>query len=211
MIHGLIKRLKKFSPLLISRAARHGCTVFLLAAMQIPTAQITTAKAAEPAELKAKITKAKSAITALKTTLGKELKAAMKAGGPEAAIKICNEKAPEITGQISKEEGLEIRRTALRLRNPKNSPDDWERSILNDFKDRHKKGEALGSMAAQKFEDGELRFMKAIPTGGLCLKCHGTSVKPALLEKIQSLYPSDEATGFLAGDLRGAFSVTIAP
>ena len=50
--------------------------------------------------------------------------------------------------------------------------------------------------------------MKAIPTGELCLVCHGTQIAPQVLEKLDALYPRDEARGFSAGDIRGAFTIT---
>ena len=50
--------------------------------------------------------------------------------------------------------------------------------------------------------------MKAIPTGGLCLQCHGTAIAPPVAEKLAELYPGDKATGFEQGDLRGAFVIT---
>ena len=49
--------------------------------------------------------------------------------------------------------------------------------------------------------------MKAIPTGGLCLQCHGEVLDPAVAGKIAELYPDDQATGFIDGDLRGVFWV----
>jgi len=54
----------------------------------------------------------------------------------------------------------------------------------------------------------EFRFMKAIPTGGACLACHGETLSPELAEKVKTLYPQDLATGFMLGDIRGAFVVT---
>ena len=50
--------------------------------------------------------------------------------------------------------------------------------------------------------------MKAIPTGGLCLQCHGTAIAPKLAEKLSELYPEDKATGYSEGEIRGAFVVT---
>ena len=52
------------------------------------------------------------------------------------------------------------------------------------------------------------RFMKAIPTGEVCLKCHGSEMKPGIKAKLQELYPNDKATGFKLGDIRGAFTIT---
>ncbi len=50
--------------------------------------------------------------------------------------------------------------------------------------------------------------MKAIPTGPLCLACHGETLAAPVAEKIGELYPADKATGFREGDIRGAFVVT---
>ena len=152
------------------------------------------------------------AIKGLAQNLKKELQAAMKAGGPVKAIEVCNTVAPSIANAQSQESGLTIRRTALKLRNPDNAPDDFERTVLEKFvadiaadKDPKK----LAYTEAVKTDDGTvLRFMKAIPTGELCLKCHGGNVAPEVKAAISKLYPEDQATGFKAGELRGAFSVT---
>jgi hypothetical protein len=52
------------------------------------------------------------------------------------------------------------------------------------------------------------RFMKAIPTGPLCLACHGTSVTPEVAASLHNLYPNDLATGYEFGDIRGAFTLS---
>ena len=50
--------------------------------------------------------------------------------------------------------------------------------------------------------------MKAIPTGAVCLNCHGTKIAPEVSQALAGLYPEDRATGFNEGDIRGAFVVT---
>jgi len=58
-------------------------------------------------------------------------------------------------------------------------------------------------------DERAFRYMKAIPTAAEpCLTCHGSSLEPALKVEILRLYPDDQATGFKAGELRGAFTVT---
>jgi hypothetical protein len=49
--------------------------------------------------------------------------------------------------------------------------------------------------------------MKAITTEGICLACHGKTLGPAVSKKISELYPSDHATGYSVGEVRGAFSL----
>ncbi len=59
--------------------------------------------------------------------------------------------------------------------------------------------------------DGEryFRYMKAIGTQPVCLTCHGTSEQiPANVEEaLATSYPFDQATGYSAGDIRGAVSI----
>lgn len=49
--------------------------------------------------------------------------------------------------------------------------------------------------------------MKAIPTGKLCLNCHGQAIKPDVVKLLDKYYPGDGARGFGEGDLRGAFTI----
>jgi hypothetical protein len=52
------------------------------------------------------------------------------------------------------------------------------------------------------------RYMKAIPTGEICLNCHGgDNVKPEVEAKLTEFYPDDKARGYSIGDIRGAFSI----
>ena len=50
--------------------------------------------------------------------------------------------------------------------------------------------------------------MKAIPTGGVCLNCHGSNIKEPVKEKIAELYEGDKAINYKKGDLRGAFTLS---
>ncbi|MBK6511624.1 MAG: DUF3365 domain-containing protein [Haliea sp.] len=68
----------------------------------------------------------------------------------------------------------------------------------------------MATMETVSSESGEFRYMKAIPTGDVCTGCHGTQIAAPLANALKERYPADRATGFVAGDLRGAFSVRIA-
>ncbi|TDY04233.1 Tll0287-like domain-containing protein [Thiohalophilus thiocyanatoxydans] len=140
-----------------------------------------------------------------------ELQAAMKAGGPVNAIEVCSEKAPAIARDVSKEKGLQIGRTSLKPRNPNNTPDQWEEVVLREFEQRKANGENPKKMEKHEIveQNGQqqFRYMKAIPTGKLCLKCHGSELDPAVSAKLEKLYPEDRATGYSKGDLRGAFTI----
>jgi len=158
------------------------------------------------------VDEARAAAARLGGGLIPELRAALAGGGPETAVRVCNLRAPEIAAQVSGP-GLQVGRTALRVRNPDNAPDAWERQVLFDLRDRLAAGEA-----ATRIEHWEVqrrngrrigRWMKAIVTQPVCTTCHGKRIDPGLAGTIERLYPEDQATGFRIGDLRGAFTVEV--
>jgi len=146
------------------------------------------------------------------STLKAELMKAMRDGGPLNAIKVCKERAPEIAAQKSKVTGWRVARTSLKARNPANSPDPWERKVLESFEARRAKGERVNSLEHGEIvtENGKraFRYMKAIQTSGICLRCHGKNIDPALSSALREFYPQDKATGFKLGHIRGAFAIT---
>ena len=127
------------------------------------------------------------------------------------AIEVCKEMAPAIAARISEARGWDIARTSLKLRNPSNAPDAWERQVLEEFNQRAVRGEdpqridyqEIVSLKGQR----DFRYMKAIPTQPVCLTCHGEDLAPGIAAKLEELYPQDQATGFSVGDLRGAFTI----
>ncbi|KAA6183654.1 DUF3365 domain-containing protein [Thiohalocapsa marina] len=146
-------------------------------------------------------------------TLQGELQAAMKAGGPVEAVSVCSDRAPAIAAELSEASGWDIGRTSDKPRNAaNNTPDAWEQKVLRQFADRQRNGEAVAGMTYAEVihDDGgkTYRFMQAIPTGQVCLTCHGSDIEPGLAEAIDAAYPDDRARGFALGDLRGAFSLS---
>ncbi len=142
-----------------------------------------------------------------------ELRKAIKKGGPLQAITVCNTIAPAIARHQSTKHGWHVGRTSLKPRNPDNTPDNWEKSVLEKFEARKKAGESTAKM--EYFEvveqDGKkkFRYMKAIPAKKKpCLACHGTNINPDVAAALDKLYPNDQARGYKAGDIRGAFSIT---
>jgi hypothetical protein len=146
--------------------------------------------------------------------LATELKGALTTAlqtSPEHAIAVCNEQAPQIAARIATDSNVQIGRTSLKLRNPKNAPTEWQRAVLLDFQNRAKAGEPAATLEyAAKVQINnrtEHRYMKAIATEPLCVTCHGAQLTPSLQQAIRSKYPNDAATGFNVGDLRGAVYV----
>ena len=141
-----------------------------------------------------------------------ELQQAMQSGGPVRAIEICRTRAPVIAGSLSQKTGWRVARTSLKYRNPANAPDAWERGVLQEFEARKAKGEDVRKLehAERVTVNGkkEFRYMKAIPTGPVCLGCHGEKLEPAVEQALKQFYPQDRARGFRVGDIRGAFTLT---
>ncbi|HET9702024.1 MAG TPA: DUF3365 domain-containing protein [Burkholderiales bacterium] len=146
--------------------------------------------------------------------LGAELKKSLEAGGPEAAIGVCKDIAPAISSELSRRKGWQVTRVSLKTRNPLlGLPDAWEQKVLADFDRRVAAGEKPETLefaeAVTEPQGQSLRYMKAIPTQELCLTCHGPADKiaPGLKQKLTEQYPHDKATGYAAGQVRGAFSI----
>lgn len=176
----------------------------------VPLAAITLLGAA-PQATAPDAAEAKALVAKLQTTLQGELLAAMKEGGPARAIEVCRDRAPKVASEISRESGWAVARTALKVRNPENAPDAWEKKVLEEFAVRAAAGEDVATLERSGIVETAgtktFRFMKAIRTGELCLACQGASMKPELAAKVKTLYPEDRATGFAAGDMRGAFTL----
>jgi len=155
---------------------------------------------------------AKEAIKGLATALQAELKGAMQTGGPVAAIGICKTQAIPITQKTAIEQDMLLSRVSLKNRNPANLPNDWQTTVLEEFEQQKAAGKEIGDLVWSETVnvggEKEFRFMQAIPTGAVCLSCHGTNLSPEVSLVLTDLYPQDRATGYREGDIRGAFVVT---
>jgi hypothetical protein len=154
---------------------------------------------------------ARTAADALGKTLMGQMMAALERGGPMEAVGYCADSAQVLTARFATD-SLAVGRTALRVRNPANAPDDVERRLLAYLGERH----ATGTMPAEYAEvlragDGTrtLRYVRPIVLQAGCVRCHGAAeqIDPAVRSVIAERYPADSATGFAEGDLRGIVSV----
>jgi len=145
----------------------------------------------------------------LQQLLGEELKR----GGVEGAAKSCSESAQIVTEEFAKDRALDLRRVSLKYRNQKDQPDEWEAAQLKEWEAGLKAGRPPAEHFATVTENGKrfARYMKPILVQGVCLACHGERDKlsPEVLEVLNARYPRDKATGYKAGDLRGAFSAML--
>ncbi|MCB4434867.1 DUF3365 domain-containing protein [Alteromonas sp. McT4-15] len=207
---------------------KHFNSFMLFASLTLPLcllgthlhAQQIIDKASDSALIKkALIEEARANTTSLEGALKHRLQQAIKSGGLEAGVDECHLAAEPIALDLSNN-GWTVGRTALKVRNPNNTPDDWEREqlkvfaqVLNEQLQQHEKAPATAPLEATQYNEitGEFRYMRAIPTQQVCMACHGEIVAPSVKARIDKHYPHDQATGFTLGELRGAFTLAYSP
>lgn len=146
--------------------------------------------------------------------LGKALKtrlvAAMGEGGPSAAIHVCAEEAPGLASQVRAQTGVNVGRWSPRLRNAEanGAAPAWVREYVA----AHGEASAAEASPVRAIVDGEARFLAPLAADAVCLNCHGASEN--LSEEVRAVlterYPSDQATDYAEGDLRGVLWGSIA-
>jgi hypothetical protein len=106
-----------------------------------------------------------------------------------------------------------VRRVSFKNRNEGNSPDEYEKNILNKFQVMKNGGKLTENPENIEIiiedESKFLRYMKPIFIQAECLNCHGseTDIQKETRELIAEKYPNDKAIDYKLGDLRGAVSV----
>lgn len=123
--------------------------------------------------------------------------------GPAQAIDVCRLEAPAIAMSASAD-GVAIGRSSFRLRNPDNAPTAWQQTGLRHYQQSEDREPMLINL-----EDGRVGYMEPIVTAPMCLACHGSELSAEVKDALSAHYPSDQATGFAAGDLRGIFWVSL--
>jgi hypothetical protein len=155
----------------------------------------------------ARLVTSRDLATHLQKELGGRLKSALTIDGPVPAIGVCQLDAPAIGAQISADTAARVGRTALKVRNPANSADVDARIVLKSFERQMADGIQRPAEHFVVSDDGSARYMKAIVTQPMCLTCHGSDVSVEVATALKQRYPQDRATGFAAGELRGAFII----
>lgn len=157
---------------------------------------------------------ARAIATQLQATLAPELKKEIDAGGAAGAIGVCKRIGTEVARSMSEKHGAKVSRVSLKPRNPLLGPADaWEQQALLDFERR-----AAAGAKPETLERGEIerepagayfRYARALPVMPLCLNCHGApeALAPGVKERLATEYPRDRATGYSAGQIRGAVTV----
>ncbi len=150
-------------------------------------------------------------VSAAFASLSSHLKAAVEKGGVQEAVQYCHLNAYPLVDSLSKAHEALIRRTSLKVRNPKNLPDRLEERALHRVKQMLAEGKTVEPWVEYYPED--VAYYAPIYVQGVCLKCHGTPGKTISSQDyafIKERYPEDEATGYKEGDWRGLWSIRFA-
>jgi hypothetical protein len=142
------------------------------------------------------------AATRLATTLRGRLLTAMREGGPTAAAEVCARDARGVAAQVRAETGIAVGRASLRTRSSANTPPGWVDAWLRAQGERS----AQGVTGIRAVQDGHARVLRPIPVEGPCVTCHGdpATIPEGVRAVLAARYPTDRATGYRVGDLRGA-------
>lgn len=196
------------------------CLVLLLACsggdappadLPLKTDPIVVIPEASPAEIEAEAT-ARQAADGLGRDLMGLLLAKLAEAGPGAAIAYCADSAQARTASIGTT-GVQIRRVSMKPRNLANAPEAFEEELLDVLAQQYAAGRMppdtsiwIGTGA-----DRELRHLRPIIVQQPCLACHGNPEEfaPEVRKVLAERYPDDQATGYAAGDFRGAISVQV--
>ncbi len=156
------------------------------------------------------IEEARSIVQQFGGELKPALQKSMKEGGPVGSIDFCHTKAPQIAHDLSEKTGWNVNRVSLKPRGATATADQWETAVLEKFNEQLAANTPIQSMEFSEVVtvDGAptFRYMRAVGTEEVCLKCHGTDVAAPVGEALHKLYPNDTATGYSKGQIRGAFS-----
>lgn len=177
------------------------------------TSRNAAAAAADTMPSDSAVGRARAAANSLGKDLQARLFAALDSGGPSRAVSYCADSAQALSAAHAREDTY-LRRVSLRVRNPANRPDADEERLLRELDSLHRARALPGEVVrGAHAPDGTriVQYARPILVQERCLACHGPreSLAPGVREILATRYPSDQATGYKVGDLRGMLSVRV--
>jgi hypothetical protein len=147
---------------------------------------------------------AKQLATDLRTSLMKTVSEKVAKEGVVQAVPFCHANVKGLAKSAAGErlKQYEFGRTSHRVRNQENRPAEWMRPYLEEFQGSSK-GDGKREFIIHKLPDSKRVYLEPLYVEAKCLLCHGENVSKDVKQKIDSLYPGDQATGFKAGEFRG--------
>lgn len=157
--------------------------------------------------------KARRAANVLSDTLRDQLAANVKEKGAGEALPQCYYQSLTIGKEVETTTGIRIKRTSLKVRNPRNAPDAFEREALERYERFRQQGSMPSDEIRQDRVDGKpvWRYTKPILMAASCIPCHGAEdeLGEGVRRSLDEKYPDDKAVGYAVGDLRGIVSAVV--
>jgi hypothetical protein len=139
----------------------------------------------------------------------KEVMNALNEGGVEHAVGFCHLRAGSLTDSLEKSNQVRISRISDKFRNPSNQPGELDLTVLKAYQEQLAVGQEL--QPHLEVTGREIIFYSPILIlNPVCLNCHGkagSTLSTENAEFIKSIYPGDQATDYILGDLRGAWKI----
>lgn len=147
-------------------------------------------------------------VEATQKVLASNLVGAIQEKRTEVALEFCNIQAIPLTDSMAVELQAHIKRVTDQPRNPDNLANESELEYIRSAKSDLSEGNEV--TPAIHYANGKVIGYYPIITNQLCMQCHGnenSQINQATREKIKTLYPDDQATGYDVGELRGIWVV----
>ena len=180
---------------------------------EVPAVEAPGARALTAADSAAAVARAEPLATAVAQGLAQRLQERLAAVGPSGAVDFCATTALALTDSLAAaaDPRIEVKRTTLRTRNPRNAPDPLERDALAWFDSVRTATGALPAHMVQAASGGEVRFYRPLVIAQFCTQCHGDPARmdSAVVRVLRERYPADQATGYREGDFRGVLRVSL--
>jgi uncharacterized protein DUF3365 len=157
-----------------------------------------------PEDLRPAISSADVAIVAMQGEVLRELTNAIARERTESGVAFCH---IDVSGTIQTlgRNGAAAGRTSDRLRNPENAPRAWAAPFVAAHA-----GQRARDVEGYAVDLGDkVGVLRPIVEQPMCAGCHGTAdrLSPGVRLLLKRRYPSDTATGFRDGEIRGWFWV----
>jgi hypothetical protein len=178
---------------------------------EVPTETVVetiTEKVAEPQPEINYLETGKGLAMKTKASLGQNLALAINESGSDGAVEFCNIQAIPIIDSMSVVLNAKIKRVSDKPRNSNSQASEVELAYINSWKVAKANGEKHPPLLSEL--DGKMVGYYPIVTNQMCLQCHGApekEINTKTLSKIKKLYPTDKATGYTEGEIRGIFVV----
>lgn len=157
--------------------------------------------------------KGRAAARVLNETLRKKMLASIREVGLSESLVVCVYQARALAGEVEATQGVRVRRTSLKLRNPRNAPDAYEKDLLARLEGLQLEGKLPVEVLEERRTGSErvYRYAKPLLVEAMCLTCHGRGeeIPDEVRRELEIRYPHDVATGYKLGDLRGIVTVII--